>query len=382
MINNRLSKIKEYHFKTLEKIKEEVAYKGYEVIDLGIGDPDLKVHESIIQGMLEGLKIDGYNNYPPYDGIVSLKKEIIKYYREVFSINLTLDEIIILIGSKEGISNLIPAICDIGDYIIIPDPAYPVYESCSYLWGCTPYKVVLEEKNNYQMDLSVIPDKIIINSKLMIINYPNNPTGAIADEYFYKNTVDYCSQNNIILCNDGAYNEIIKENENPISLLQYGKGKNVIEFGSFSKSFNMTGFRVGFAVGHREIIRSLLKVKSNVDSSQFKPIQHAAINALNINREYIKSIRKIYDDRRIITENILKEKNIQFYNQSRTFYLWCKVPMGYTTEEFCSELLLNNRIMVTPGNAFGDSGEGYFRISLTKDKDQIIKYLKSLKVYN
>jgi len=382
MINNRLSKIKEYHFKTLEKIKEEVASKGYEVIDLGIGDPDLKVHESIIQGIVEGLKFDGFNNYPPYDGIVALKKEIIRYYREVFSVRLTLDEIIILIGSKEGISNLIPAICNIGDYVIVPDPAYPVYETCSYLWGCIPYKVVLEDKNNFQMNFSIIPEKILKNSKLMIINYPNNPTGAIADEHFYKYAVDYCWRNDIILCNDGAYNEIVKEKENPISLLQFGKGKNVIEFGSFSKTFNMTGFRVGFAVGDREIIKSLLKVKSNVDSSQFKPIQQAAINALLINREYIESIRRVYDERRSITEKILKEKNIQYYNQSRTFYLWCKIPNGYTTEEFCTELILNFGIIVTPGNAFGDSGEGYFRISLTKDKCHIIKFLQSLKVYN
>ncbi|KOA20515.1 LL-diaminopimelate aminotransferase [Clostridium homopropionicum DSM 5847] len=382
MINNRLSNIKEYHFKSLEKIKEEVTSRGYEVIDLGIGDPDLRVHESIINGIIEGLKIDGFNNYPPYDGIVNLKKEIIKYYREVFSVCLTLDEIIILIGSKEGISNLIPAICSIGDYVIVPDPAYPVYEACSYLWGCIPYKVVIKEKNNFQMDFNVIPEKIIENSKLIIINYPNNPTGAIADEAFYKNAIDFCWKNNIILCNDGAYNEIVKEKENPISLLQYGKGKKVIEFGSFSKTFNMTGFRVGFAVGDREIIKSLLKVKSNVDSSQFKPIQQAAINALKINREYIKSIRRIYDERRRITEEILKEKNIQFYNHSRSFYLWCKIPKGYTTEEFCLELLLNFGIIVTPGNAFGDSGEGYFRISLTKDKDHIIKFLKAIKVYN
>ncbi|KYH29947.1 MULTISPECIES: aminotransferase class I/II-fold pyridoxal phosphate-dependent enzyme [Clostridium] len=381
-INNRLCNIKEYHFKEIDDIKNKMIAQGKEIIDFGIGDPDISVHKDIIKGLVDSLQYNDFNKYPPYDGINELKKAIIKYYREIFQVYLDMDEVLVLIGSKEGISNIIPAVCDIGDYVIVPNPRYPVYEMCSYLWGCKPYKVPLKEKNNYLIDLSNIPDEIRKKSKLMIINYPNNPTGAIANNKFYNEVLNYCIQNDIVLCNDSAYNEIIRENKEPVSLLQTDLRKKSIEFGTFSKTFNMTGFRIGYAVGNRKVLKALLKVKSNLDSSQFKAIQYAAVSALNIGRDYIKHIRKIYDDRRNIAEEILKQKGIRFYKGDGTFYIWCKVPSSYTTDELCREFLSSYGIIVTPGYAFGDLGHGYFRIALTKDRDVIYKTLNRLRVYN
>lgn len=381
-INNRLSMVKEYHFVGIDNIKNKLLAEGKEIIDLGIGDPDLSVHENITKGLVNTLEYNAFNMYPPYDGIKELKEAIIKYYKEVYEVSLDMDEVLILIGSKEGISNIIPAVCDFGDHVIVPNPRYPVYEMCSYLWGCKPYKVPLKEKNRYLIDLSSIPDNIRKKSKLMIINYPNNPTGAVANKEFCKEILGYCANNNILLCNDGAYNEIVNEDREPISLLQIDSKKQSVEFGSFSKTFNMTGFRIGYAVGNKKALKALLNIKSNMDSSQFKPIQYAAISALSIPRDYIHIIRGIYDERRKTAEFILKEKGIEFFKGEGTFYIWCKVPRNYTLNEFCEELLSQYGIIVTPGVAFGDLGYNHFRIALTKDKDIIYKGLNKLKIYD
>ncbi|MCY6484011.1 aminotransferase class I/II-fold pyridoxal phosphate-dependent enzyme [Clostridium aestuarii] len=380
--NNRLLKVSEYHFKTINDIKNKLKAKNIKITDLSIGDPDLSVDKSIIDELVYSLNYSDFNKYPPYDGIKELKLKIIEYYRQIYFVNLELDEVIILIGSKEGISNLIPAVCDIGDYIIIPNPRYPVYEMCANLWGNNPYKINLREKDDYLLNLKDIPNEIAKKSKLMIINYPNNPTGAVANSQYYKELIKYCNKKEIILCNDGAYNEIIKENKNPISILQYDNEKTSVEFGSFSKTYNMTGFRIGYAVGNKKVLNSLLKIKSNIDSGQFKPIQCAAIKALELNRKYVNNIRKVYNQRRKAVEKILSDKKINFYKTNGTFYIWCKVPENYTTDEFCEELLYNYGIIVTPGYAFGKLDNNYFRISLTVDEKTICESLNKLKVYN
>jgi LL-diaminopimelate aminotransferase len=378
-INNRLSNVSEYHFKEIDDIKNELILSGKKIIDLSIGDPDLPVDPKITDTLIGALKDDRYNNYPPYDGIIELKKEVIKYYNQVYSVSLNLDEVIILIGSKEGISNIIPAVCDIGDCVIVPEPAYPVYSICSKLWGCIPYTIPLKQNNGYMPDLDAIPKEIISKCKLIFINYPNNPTGAIANSDFYKRIIKFSYDNNIVLCNDSAYNEIIKVYKEPLSLMQYDLKRQCVEFGTLSKTYNMTGYRIGYAVGNAKIINALLKVKSNCDSGQFIPVQKAAVAALSLERDYVHNIRKIYDERREIAKNILLQKNISFFDTEGTFYLWCRTPKNYTTKEFCEELLVNYGIVVTPGNVFGKLGYDYFRIALTKDKLIIEEALKSLK---
>ncbi|MCY6959462.1 aminotransferase class I/II-fold pyridoxal phosphate-dependent enzyme [Clostridium brassicae] len=379
--NDRLIKINEYHFKQIDDIKLKLINEGKNIIDLGIGDPDIKTNCKIINALIAGLEYKDFNKYPSYEGIKELKTKIAKYYYDVYSVKLDLDEILILIGSKEGLSNIIPAVCNFGDYVIVPNPAYPVYEKCSYLWGAKPYSVPLKEENKYLLNVKDIPDHISEKSKLMIINYPNNPTGAVANKKFYLELIQYCKEKNIVLCNDGAYNEIIGADEKNISILQYDK--NIcIEFGTLSKTYNMTGFRIGYAVGNKKILNNLLKVKSNIDSGQFKPIQYAAIEALSLPREYVIDIRKIYDERRSLAKKILKKKNIQFYDSKGTFYIWCKTPKNYITEEFCKDILFKCGIIVTPGDTFGVCGKGYFRIALTVNKSNLIGALNSFKVYD
>lgn len=378
-LNNRLLNVNEYHFKKIEDLKNQAILSGKKIIDLSIGDPDLEVHSEITNALIQGLKGDRYNNYPPYDGLIELKKAVIRYYKQVFSVSLNLEEVIILIGSKEGISNIIPAVCDIGDCVIVPEPAYPVYSICSKLWGCVPYTVPLKQKDGYMLNLDDLPLEIIKKCKLIFMNYPNNPTGAIATSEFYKRIIKFSYDNNIVLCNDSAYNEIIKVEEKTTSLMQYDEKRQCVEFGTLSKTYNMTGYRIGYAVGNAKVINALLKIKSNCDSGQFIPVQKAAVAALDLERTYIQNIRKIYDERRDVAKSILLQKNITFFDTQATFYLWCKTPVNYTTNEFCEELLINNGIVVTPGNVFGKLGYDYFRIALTKDVIIIEEALKTLK---
>lgn len=380
-INNRLNNISEYQLGKIKNIKDELIKKGEEIIDFGIGDPDLPVDNTIVAEMIKAFDKAGYNNYPPYDGIKELKKGIIEYYKETFDVYLKMDEVLVLIGSKEGICNLIPAVTDLEDYIIIPKPSYPVYETAAKLWGAIPYKLTLREKDEYLPNIGLIPKEIIQKCKLFIINYPNNPTGSVANECFYKEIVDFCYKNNIILCNDGAYNEILRVGEKPLSLLQFDYKKLCVEFGTFSKIYNMTGFRIGYIVGNSEVIKNILKIKTNVDSGQFMPIQYAAVQALKLDRNYVNSIREIYDRRIALAEDILTKHNISFFKNKGTFYLWCKIPKNYTTDEFCEELLKNSGLIVTPGYVFSNLSYGHFRISLTKDENIIEKGLNKLGKY-
>lgn len=380
-INNRLSGIEEYHFKKIEDLKNKLIKEGKHILDLSIGDPDLPINKAITDEVLKSFNINGFNKYPPYEGIKELKEKIIKYYDEHFNVKLEENEVLILIGSKEGINNIIPAVCDIGDFIIVPNPCYQVYVTSPILWGVNTYKLPITNVNNYLPQLNKIPENISKKSKMFIINYPNNPTGAEGNDVFFKDIIKFCLDRDIVLVNDSAYIEIVSENKKPISLLQFDKTKKVVEIGTFSKTFNMTGFRIGYAVGNSKVLKELLKVKSNVDSGQFLPIQYAAIKALEIMELEAHKNRKIYDARREKAKSILKSKNIEYYNSNATFYIWCKVPKGYTTTEFYEKLIWNYGIVTTPGYSFGNLGNGYFRLSLTKDLKDIDKYLSKIEEF-
>jgi LL-diaminopimelate aminotransferase len=377
-LSKRLVALSEYHFQKLDMIKKEFAAKNKEIFDLSIGDPDISVDESILKGLVDSFKYEEFNKYPPYAGIDELKKSIIKYYNEVYGVKLNMEEVLILIGSKEGIHNLVPVVCDIGDYAIVPTPAYPVYETSCHLWGVNTFQIELRKEDNYLLNLNSIKKEQIRKSKLLVLNYPNNPTGAVATEEFYRNIISFSERNGILVYNDGAYNEIIGVKEKPLSILQFDKNKISIEFGTLSKTYNMTGFRIGYAVGNAKIISGLLKIKSNVDSGQFIPIQYAAIEALKLSRGYVENLRKVYAERRCCTEEILRKKEINFFKGEGTFYIWCEAPGGLTGEEYCEKLLNNYGIVVTPGKAFKDSTNKFFRIALTKEKDLIAKALNMI----
>lgn len=377
-VNIRLENINEYHFKTIEDQKRRLIEQGKVILDLSIGDPDLPVNNEIIRALVEAMNIKQFNKYPPYEGIKELKLSIIKYYKDIFNVNLSFDEVLILIGSKDGINNLVPAVCSFGDLIIVPNPCYQVYVTSAYLWGVRPYKLPITEKNLYLPELNNIPEEIGKRSKLFVINYPNNPTGAEANEGFYKEIIKYCDDRDIILMNDSAYVEIINNRKTPLSLLQYDKHKNCVEIGTFSKTFNMTGFRIGYAVGNSKVLKELLKVKSNVDSGQFLPIQYAAIQALKLSREEIENSRKVYDARRSKAKSILRDKGIEYFDSNATFYLWCKIPKKYTSMEFHEKLIGEYGIITTPGGSFGNITNDYFRIALTSKVELIEKYLNKI----
>lgn len=377
-ISKRIEELSEYHFQKLDMIKKELTACNKKIFDLSIGDPDLPVQQNILKALVESFKIEDYNKYPPYAGIDELKKQVVKYYDEIYNVKLNLDEVLILIGSKEGIHNIVPVICDSGDYAIIPKPAYPVYETSCHLWGVKTISVELKEENKYLIDLSKLSKEAIEKSKLLVLNYPNNPTGAVANEEFYRYIISFCENNNILVYNDGAYNEIITPKDKPLSILQFDNKKSSVEFGTLSKTYNMTGFRIGYAVGNSKVIKALLKVKSNVDSGQFISVQYAAIEALKLGRTYVDNIRSVYLQRKLAAEKILKEKNIKYFLGGGTFYIWCQAPNKCSGEEFCEKLLYNHGIVVTPGTAFKDADNKHFRISLTRDKDIIIEALSNI----
>jgi LL-diaminopimelate aminotransferase len=379
-INNRLNLLPGKSFLNLDEIAEKMKKENKEIYNFGVGDPNLDISEEITEGLKNGLKKSKFNNYPPYDGIIELKREIIKYYKNLYDVILNEDEVIITIGSKNAIVNLIPAVCDFNDSIMIPEPAYPVYKNACSLWGVHYNKIPLTSTNNYLPSLN-IDDKILKESKLLFLNYPNNPTGAAASGKFYGDIIKLADQYNIIPVNDGAYNEIVF-NDAPISILQYDIKKQSIEIGSFSKIFNMTGFRIGYAAGNKDVIKAMIKINSNLDSGQFIPVQYAAISALRLGEDYRKKVSSEYYSRKEKLINILKTKNIKYFNSSGAIYLWCHVPKGFSTDEFCGELLEKYGIIVSPGYNFGTTTYDFFRIALTESIENIEKAFSKLRVYN
>jgi LL-diaminopimelate aminotransferase len=372
-IGNRTSKVPVYIFSKLDKLKKELSLKGIDIIDLGIGDPDMATPDFIINNMIDNLKNSSNHKYPPYSGIDEFKKAVANYYKERYNVKLNYEnEVAALIGSKEGIAHLILAATDNEDYIIVPDPAYPVYAASAAISGCNIYKINLLEVNDYLPKLENIYYEVAEKAKMLIVNYPNNPTGAVANRGFYEELIRFGKENDVIIVNDGAYLDICSNRNDSISLLQTkGAIETGVEFGTLSKSYNMTGWRIGYIVGNKEIIDKLMVVKTNFDSSQFSAIQYAGAAALSGGEQVIQDINKIYQERRILINDFLVSKGVKVYSSKGTFYVWIENPIGYKSEEFAGELLEKTGVLITPGNAFGAMGEGYCRISLTVNSEKL-----------
>lgn len=377
---NRTEKIPQYIFSKLDAVKKQLELNGIEIIDLGIGDPDIPTPEFIVNSMGNYIKNQKNYRYPPYSGIDEFKKAVADYYKRNYSVDIDYNtEVAALIGSKEGIAHLFLSLTDTGDYVILPDPAYPVYQAAAIISGCNIFKIPLKEENNYLPDISSIDKEILKKAKMLIVNYPNNPTGAVADEEFYRKLVRFGIKNDIAIVNDGAYLEIYKSDMKPKSILEIPDAKNIaVEFGSLSKSYNMSGWRLGYIAGNSEIIKKLMIIKTNFDSGQFSAIQQTGADALNYGSDFTKYINDVYRERRKIVEDKLKEKNYYVYDSKGTFYVWFKVPSNFSSEEFSREVLEKTGVLITPGNAFGDFGEGYCRISLTVDKNKLIEAMNRI----
>ena len=344
----RLDAAPPYLFVEIEENIKKAKAKGVDVISLGIGDPE-------------------------YDGCIEYRTAVAEYYKRRFGVDLDPEtEIVALLGSKEGIAHIFFALVNDCDFTLVPDPQYPVYKLATALTGGVPYPMPLLKENSYLPDLSIIPEEVIRRSKILFVNYPNNPTGTVADLDFYQSVVDFGIKNDIVICNDNAYSEFTYDGIIAPSLLQAkGAMKTAIEFHSLSKSYNMTGWRVGYAVGNKEIISKLKKMKNNIDSGVFTAIQIAAAEALQNGDEFAKKMRDVYMKRRDLVIFELMSLGWDFEIPKGAFYLWVKVPVGYDSTSFASLLLDKVGVVVSPGSGYGASGEGYIRISLTVGEDKI-----------
>jgi LL-diaminopimelate aminotransferase len=377
----RIEELPPYLFAEIDAKKKEMRAKGIDLIDLGVGDPDIPTPKLIVDALKAAAQDPANHRYPSYEGMLAFRESAANWYRERFKVRLDPEtEIVTLIGSKEGIAHTPIAFVDPGDVVLIPDPGYPVYSVATSFAGGIPYSIPLLKKNRFLPDLNAVPEDIRRKAKLMFINYPNNPTSAVAEKGFFKEVIDFATKYGIIVCHDAAYTEVAFDGINPPSFLEVDGAKEVgIEFHSLSKTFNMTGWRIGFAAGNRKAISGLGKVKTNIDSGVFQAIQLAGMTGLKNYPNGIAERKKTYEERRNVFCRGLDEVGIRYYPPKATFYVWFETPDGISSKEFTGKLLEESGIVVTPGVGFGKYGEGYIRVSITIAKKKLVEAVERLK---
>ena len=365
--SERLKCLPPYLFKEIDRQKEEVRAKGVDIIDLGVGDPDLPTPPHIIEALKVAAADPANHQYPSYSGMDDFNRTAAAWYKGRFDVDLnSSNEVVTLIGSKEGIAHLPLAFINPGDIALVASPGYPVYHIGTQFAGGEPYFMDLLKENGFLPDLSAIPTDVARRAKVMFINYPNNPTAAVADRAFFESVIAFAEEHEVIVCHDAAYSEMAYDDYRPISFLEVDGAKSVgIEFHSLSKTYNMTGWRIGFAVGNHEVLRGLGQVKSNIDSGAFQAIQIAGMAALEGDQGCVEGMRHIYQERRDILVDGLRALGFSVEKPRATFYVWMEVPEGYTSAGMTSRLLTEAGIVTTPGNGFGAAGEGYVRMALT-----------------
>lgn len=373
--SERLKRFTPYLFAEIDRQKASLKKRGIKFIDLSIGDPDISAPSSVINALYKAAKIKENQRYALDQGSFKLRRSIKEWLRKRFGVLLDENkEILPLIGSKEGLVHFPLAFVNKGDYVIVPSPAYPAYRGAALFAEANIYELPLLEENSFLPDLSKIPLKIRNKAKLIYLNYPNNPTTVLAPLGFLRKLVSFCSQYGIILAYDNAYSEIYFE-QKPHSILEIEGAREIaVEFHSFSKTFCMTGFRIGWAAGNRDLLSGLLKVKTNIDSGVFAAIQEAARVALNKEKNYVRKLRNIFKERRNIFIKELKKKDFKNIYSQATFYVWVRIPHPYKSSlEFARYLISKKNIVATPGVGFGKYGEGFIRFALTVDKNTLKK---------
>jgi len=379
MFAQRIKSLPPYLFAAIDSAKNEAKKRGVDIIDLGVGDPDLPTPPHIIEALCNAARDPRHHRYPSYEGMQIFREAVSKWYHNTFKVNLNPDEeVIALIGSKEGIAHAPLAFLDPGDTALVPDPAYPVYSTAVTFAGGKPYILPLKAENGFLPDLEAIPREKVREAKIMFLNYPNNPTSATASPEFFRELVDFALDNNIFLLHDNPYSEMTFDGYRAPSLLETKNAKEVaLEFHSLSKTYNMTGWRVGFAVGNPELIKGLGKVKTNIDSGIFEAVQMAGIAALTGPQDCVAEMRKTYQERRDTLLPGLLELGLQVTPPKATFYVWAGIK-GSSLE--CSKTLLEKAgIVATPGIGFGSHGEGYLRFALTQPVERIQEAVERMK---
>lgn len=377
---SRIEHLPPYLFASIDRMKQDAIKKGTDLIDLSIGDPDIPTPSNVVNAMKKAVENPVNHRYPSYEGMLSFREAVANWYKKRFAAKLDpRTEVLSLIGSKEGIGHIPLAFVNSGDIVLVPSPGYPVYSTGTLFAGGKSYIMPLKEEKGFLPDFDKIPEKIFLKTKLIFINYPNNPTSAIAPAKFYKEVIKIALKYNIIVCHDASYTEIYYDKK-PLSFMQIPGAKDVgIEFHSLSKTYNMTGWRIGFAVGNREVLAGLGKVKTNLDSGVFQAIQEAAIVALDMDNAILSTIRKTYRERRDILYNGLKKLGMHLIKPEATFYIWAKVPSHFASMDFVTHILNKAGVLATPGNGFGEAGEGYVRFALTASVDRIEEAVERIK---
>jgi len=380
LISRRVENLAPYLFVEItEKIAEKKA-KGEDVVSFAIGDPDIPTPSHIIDRLCQAAQDPVNHRYPETAGLPKLRQAIAEWYKRRFGVSLDADkEVLPLIGAKEGIAHIALCFIDPGDTALVPDPAYPVYSVSTNLAGGEPYYMPLTEENNFLPDLDTIPDDVLKKAKLLWLNYPNNPTGAVADLDFFNRVVKFAQQHDLAICHDAPYSEVAFDGYQPVSFMQADGAKEVgVEFHSLSKSYNMTGWRIGMVVGNPIMVDALKRVKSNLDSGIPQAIQYAAIEALTGPQDCIQEHNAIYQRRRDLVIDMLNSIGLKARPPKAGLYIWAKVPEGYTSVDFAADLLEKVGVVVTPGVGYGKGGEGYVRLSLTITDAGLVKGLSRL----
>ena len=363
----RLGRIPPYLFAEIDRKVQEKKKAGVDVISLGIGDPDLPTPQRIVSVLQEAAADPANHRYPSYFGLAELREAIAGWYRERFDVGLEPNaEILPTLGSKDGISHVPLALVDPGDVVLAPDPGYTVYATGAIMAGADPHVMPLTLENDWLPDLDAIPNDVAKRARLMWLNYPNNPTAAVAGREFLERAVEFCRAHDIVLCHDAPYSEIAFEGYRPLSLFEIPGAREVgLEFHSLSKTFNMTGWRIGWVCGRADLVGLIGQLKTNIDSGIFQAVQWAAIEALNGGEEETRAACEIYARRHRLVANTLNSLGWKIKPPRATFYVWAPVPAGYDSIGFASHVLDQVGVNITPGVGFGAHGEGYFRLSVT-----------------
>jgi LL-diaminopimelate aminotransferase len=372
-ISRRIENIPPYLFVEITRKIAQKRAEGVDVVTFAIGDPDIPTPKHIMDELHAAADDPANHRYPESDGLPELRKAIAKWYEKRFGLTFDPDkEVLPLIGSKEGIANIAYCLIDPGDIALVPDPGYPVYSIATMFAGGEPYFLPLTEENDFLPDLSAIPEDIARRAKVLWLNYPNNPTAAVADLAFYEEAVRFAKKYDIAICHDGPYSEVAYDGYKPVSFLQAEGAKDVgIEFHSLSKSYNMTGWRIGMAVGNPTLINALFRIKSNVDSGINQAIQKMAIAAFEGPQDVIDEHNRIYERRRDMLVEALTACGLRVIKPKASLYIWARVPEGFTSAEFASRLIEDIGVVVTPGSGYGKYGEGYVRLSITTPDDRV-----------
>lgn len=383
-VSNKVKELPPYLFSSFQKKKEELIAKGVDVIDLGIGAPDLPTPKFIIDKLCEEAQNPSNHRYSPYDGSAEFREAVAYYYERRYGVKLDPDtEILTLIGSKEGIANLIQAAINPGDTVIIPDPGYPAYQTAVHLAGGKSVYLPLDHQHDYTPMFDELSVQDRHAAKLLFLNYPSNPTAATAELNTFMEAITFGEENGIAIVHDAAYDLVTFDGYKAPSILQVPNAKEIaVEFGSLSKSFNMTGWRIGYVVGNKTLIQALATLKSNIDTSQFLAIQKAAAIALRSDLSGVKKHTMIVKERMERMYRGLVEAGFDVQKPKGSIFIWPRIPAGYTSAAFAEKLLDEAGIIVTPGTAFGPSGEGYIRMALSVPVERIDEVIRRIKEFN